>query len=128
MFGGESPLLIVLNEKYDRKRNIDIPAMKKRFTNITQVLEVDLAEKDCTRLEVLLRAVRYHVSQLPHVGSPVPAKWTAVREAIENDSRNAITLQDYLSICRENGVPQTKDALVLSQYFHDIGVFLAFSG
>ena len=126
MFGGTSPLLIVLNEKYDRKRSIDTQAMKKRFTNIANVLEVNFAENDLSRLNALLRAIRYHVSQLPHIGSPIPAKWTAVRQAIENDSHNAITLQDYLRVCSENGITQTKDALVLSQYFHDIGVFLHF--
>jgi len=126
MFGGESPLLIVLNEKFKRKRNIDIDAMKNRFTNISQVIDVDFAEDSKTRLDKLKKAVRYYISQLPLVGSPVPSKWTVVREALQKDKRNAITLKDYLDICKENGITKSKDALVLSQYFHDIGVFLHF--
>ena len=126
MFGGESPLLIVLNEKYQRKRNIDISAMQKRFTNISEVIDVDFAEKDKTRLDKLKRAVKYYISELPHIGSPVPAKWTVIREVLEKDKRNTITLQDYMTICKENGITKPKDALVLSQYFHDIGVFLHF--
>ncbi len=126
MFGGKSPLLIVLNEKHQRKRNLDTSAMKARFDNITQVLDVDFAEDDKTRLKKLELAIKYYVSQLPHIGSPVPAKWTVVREALEQDKRTTITLQDYLSICKENGIAKTQDALVLSQYFHDIGVFLHF--
>lgn len=126
MFGGESPLLIILNEKYQRKRNLDIAAMQQRFTNITQVLDVDFADKDKTRLDRLLRAIRYYAIQLPHIGSRLPAKWTDVRESLENDRRNTITLQDYLKICRLNGIKRYEDALVLSQYFHDIGVFLHF--
>ncbi len=126
MFGGESPLLIVLNEKHQRKRNLDIEAMRKRFANISEVIDVDFADEDKTRLDKLERAVKYYVSQLPLVGSPVPAKWTVIREALENDKRNTITLQDYLKISKDNGVTKSKDALVLSQYFHDIGVFLHF--
>jgi len=126
MFGGDSPLLIVLNEKYKRKRNIDIDAMKERFTNISEVIDVDFAEEDKTRLNQLQMAVKYHASKLPLFGSPVPAKWTDVRDVLENDDRNTITLQDYLKICNDNGITKPKDALVLSQYFHDIGVFLHF--
>jgi GTPase SAR1 family protein len=126
MFGGDSPLLIILNEKHQRKRHIDISAMRNRFTNISEILDVDFAEADKTRLNKLERAIKYYVSQLPHIGSPVPAKWTVVREAIESDKRNTITLQDYLAICRENGITKPQDALVLSQYSHDIGVFLHF--
>ena len=126
MFGGDSPLLIVLNEKHQPKRNIDIEAMRKRFTNISEVLAVDFADEDKTRLNKLERAVKYYVSQLPLVGSPVPAKWSVVREALEKDKHNTITLQDYLKICNDNGITKPKDALVLSQYFHDIGVFLHF--
>jgi GTPase SAR1 family protein len=126
IFGGDSPLLIVLNEKFQRKRNIDIQAMKARFGNIVDVLTVDLAEDDKTRLKQLTQAIRYHVLRLSHIGSPVPARWTNVREALEFDERNTITLQDYLGICKKNSIIQLDDALVLSQYFHDIGVFLHF--
>ncbi len=126
MFSGESPLLIVLNEKHQRKRNLDISAMQNRFNNISEVLDVDLAEEDKTRLNRLRTAVRYYASQLPHIGSPIPAKWSVIREAIENDQRNTITLQDYMTICNANGITRPQDALVLSQYFHDIGVFLHF--
>ncbi len=126
MFGGESPFLIVLNEKHQRKRNLDISAMQKRFTNISEVIDVDFAEADKTRLNKLERAIKYYVSQLPHIGSPVPAKWTVIREATEDDPRNTITFQDYMTICQNNGITRLADAMVLSQYFHDIGVFLHF--
>jgi len=119
-------LLIVLNEKHKRKRNLDVSAMRKQFTNISEMLEVDFAEEDKSRLNKLKQSVKYYVSQLPHIGNPVPAKWKEVREAIERDLRNTITVQDYLKICQDNGITKRQDALVLSQYFHDIGVFLHF--
>ena len=126
MFGGNSPLLIVLNEKHGRKRHLDIAAMRARFGNIVEVLEVDLAESDPARLAKLTKAIKHHVSNLPHIGSPVPAKWTEVREALEQDARNSVTQTEYLEICARHGIAQRDDALVLSQYFHDIGVFLHF--
>ncbi len=126
MFGGESPLIITLNEKHQRKRNIDIDTMRKRFTNIADVKNVDFAEKDKTRLKELKKAIRFYITQLPHIGSPVPSKWTIIRDAIDNDFRNTITIEEYLDICKKNGISKTEDAFVLSSYFHDIGVFLHF--
>lgn len=126
MFGGDSPLLIVLNEKHKRKRNLDTSAMLARFPNITEVLDVDLAEEDLDRLGAIRRAVRYYASQLPHVGAPVPRFWSVLREALEADQRNTISLKEYLELCHQSGIKQTRDALTLSQYFHDIGVFLHF--
>lgn len=126
MFGGESPLMIILNEKHQRKRNLDIDAMRARFTNITDVIAVDFAEDDKTRLRKLTQTIRYRASGLPHIGSQIPAKWTVVRRALENENRNTISLEDYLGICNNSGIRKTQDALLLSQYFHDIGVFLHF--
>lgn len=126
MFGADSPILIILNEKNQRKPSLEIDEMRKRFPNIAQVLDVDFAEADRTRFYKLQKAIRFYISQLPHIGSPVPAKWTDVRETLEKDARNTITFHEYLRICHDNGIIKPQDASVLSQYFHDIGVFLHF--
>ncbi len=126
MFGADSPLLIVLNEKYQRQRHLDVAAMRGRFSNIVDVIDVDFDEADKTRLHRLTKAIRYHVTKLPHIGSPVPAKWREVRAALEDHPANTITLEAYLRLCADNGIAEAEDALVLSQYFHDIGVCLHF--
>lgn len=126
MFGADSPILIILNEKSQRKPSLEITEMRKQFPNIAEAIEVDFAENDRTRLHNLQRAIRYYVSKLPHIGSPIPAKWTDVRETLEKDTRNTIAFHEYLKICSDNGITKAQDASVLSQYFHDIGVFLHF--
>lgn len=127
MFGGDSPLLIVQNEKQQRKRELDITAMTRRFNNLHKdVLHVNFADRDKTRLFNLKREIRQQIIKLAHIGSPVPAKWTLVRDILEHDKRHFISLEVYLELCCEYGIKDKKDALVLSQYFHDIGVFLHF--
>ena len=37
-----------------------------------------------------------------------------------------ITFEEYLNICKEKGFKELEDILVLSGYFHDLGVFLHF--
>ncbi len=41
-------------------------------------------------------------------------------------TENFIHISEYLQICDKQGVTESKDALILSRYFHDIGVFLHF--
>jgi len=61
-----------------------------------------------------------------HIGSPLPKTWVRVRERLESDQRNYISLDEYLAISTENGFTQMQDSLQLSGYLHDIGVFLHF--
>jgi internalin A len=49
-----------------------------------------------------------------------------VRETLEKDTRNYISLDEYLSICQENGFDRLEDKLQLSGYLHDLGVCLHF--
>ncbi len=126
MFGGNSPLLIVSNEKQQRKRDIDSGALRQRFTNIRDILAVDFDEADKERLCRLELAIRYQIKALSHIGSPVPARWTSVRTLLDEEQHQTISLPEYLDLCKAQGITERKDALVLSQYFHDIGVFLHF--
>jgi internalin A len=63
---------------------------------------------------------------LPHVGVGLPATWKRVREALEQNQSEYITLDEYLSICQEQGFTRRKDKLQLSGYLHDLGICLHF--
>ncbi len=56
----------------------------------------------------------------------LPKTWKRVRETLEQDERNYISLEEYLNICEENGFTRLKDKLQLSGYLHDLGVCLHF--
>lgn len=127
MFGGDSPLLIVQNEKQERKRELDVTAMRARFKNIrNDVIRVNFADKNRFRLQELKLEIRKLITKLPHIGSQVPSKWTKIRRELEYEIRHTISPTDYFELCAVHGIHGKKDALVLAQYFHDIGVFLHF--
>jgi internalin A len=126
IFGGKSPLLIIINERNGRRRDVDETELKGYFANIKDVLFVDLNEPNKQRLTRIKALVRSLAVGLPHIGSPVPATWTIIREALEADPSNLIDTKDYLRLCKDNGITDVNDALILSKYFHDIGVFLHF--
>jgi internalin A len=119
-----SPLLIVKNEKQDRHRDLNERQLRGHFENLKEVLATNLNTNrglDKVKLEI-----EHYIKNLPHIGSPLPKTWVHVRKILEEDSRNYISLSEYLNICQENGFIQTKDSLQLSGYLHDIGVFLHF--
>jgi internalin A len=119
-----SPLLIVQNEKQDRQRDIDLGSLRARFPGLGQSFRVNLA--DNRGLEDLTRAVRQGLERLPHIGTPLPKTWAAVRAALEGDERDYIGLEDYLAVCREHGFQRREDMLQLSGYLHDLGICLHF--
>jgi small GTP-binding protein len=123
LLSDNSPLLIVKNEKQDRHREINERELRQ-FDNLKEVLATNLATN--RDLEKVKEAIKYHMQRLPHVGSQLPKTWVRVRERLEKDPRNYISLKEYFSICDQNGFTDVKDALQLSGYLNDIGVFLHF--
>ncbi len=124
LLGEGSPLLIVKNEKQDRHREINERSLKGQFDCLQEVLATNLA--DNRGLDEIKQEIKHHIRKLPHVGSPLPRTWVRVREQLEKDPRNYISLDDYIAICQVNGFMEIKDILQLSGYLNDIGVFLHF--
>jgi Leucine-rich repeat (LRR) protein/GTPase SAR1 family protein len=119
-----SPLLIVKNEKQDRHRDINERQLRGMFENLKETLPTNLATK--RGLPEILREIKHYISSLPHVGSVLPKTWIRVREALESDLHNYISLEEYLDICQQKGFTRRDDKLQLSSYLHDLGVILHF--
>lgn len=124
MLSNGSPLLIVQNEKQDRTRDINGSSLRARFSNLRDVLAVNL---DTNRgLDGVIQSVRKELESLPHVGVGLPATWKRVREALEQDQRDYLGLKEYLEICQQHGFTRRADKLQLSGYLHDLGICLHF--
>ncbi len=121
-----SPVLIFQNEKGGRSKAIDIQGIKGRFDNVKEVYNGNLMMPEST--EKLARAIEYQVQQLPHVGEQVPAKWVDIRRALEQktEEKAYISQQDYFDLYEQHLAFDREKALRLSQYLHDLGVFLHF--
>ncbi len=100
--------------------------LRGEFTNLKEVLATNL---DTNRgLAEIKKTIKHYISNLPHVGdaSPLPKIWVRVRSAIENYSRNYISLEEYRQLCQVNNLTGCEDMLRLSRYLHDLGVCLHF--
>ncbi|WP_103666629.1 COR domain-containing protein [Pseudanabaena sp. BC1403] len=124
LLSDKSPILIVNNEKQDRKREININQLKVEFDNLEGIIAVNL--KTGRGFRKLIRAFQYYLTELPHIGTVLPKTWIKVRQTLENSPINYISLDTYINLCAKNGFKQRKDALQLSGYLHDLGICLHF--
>lgn len=120
-----SPTLIIKNEKQDRPCQVNENQLYGRFPNqLKGILPTNLATN--RGLSQILTDIQHHISQLPHIGTPLPKTWVRVREALESDTRNYITKTEFLDLCNTHGFKRKEDTLQLSEYLHDLGVCLHF--
>ncbi|MBD2329954.1 COR domain-containing protein [Alkalinema sp. FACHB-956] len=119
-----SPTLIIKNEKQDRPCQVNENQLRGRFPNLEKILATNLATN--RGLPEICAAIKHHISQLPHIGTPLPKTWVNVRQALETDTRNYITQQEFLTLCDTHGFKRHEDKLQLSGYLHDLGVCLHF--
>ncbi len=122
-----SPLLIFQNEKCGRSKTIDEAGIKGRFSNFKETHHGDLL-KNPESANDARKAIEYFVQNLPHVGTEVPAKWVAIRAAVEAASKIKpyITQDAYFELYARHLEFDRAKALLLSGYLHNLGVFLHF--
>ena len=124
LLSDNSPLLIIKNEKQDRQKDINETALRGQFTNLEKTLATNLANN--RGLEEILTDIKHYIQKLPHIGQVLPKTWEKVRQVLEKDARNHITLQEYLNICDSNQITRRENKFQLSKYLHDLGVCLHF--
>ncbi|MEH1930466.1 COR domain-containing protein [Nostoc sp.] len=124
LLSDKSPVIIIKNEKQDRDCPVNERQLRGEFSNLKETLATNL---DTNRgLTEIKDAIQLYISRLDHVGTPLPKLWIRVRAALENDSRNYISFEEYSTICRGNKLTDRKDMQRLSNYLHDLGVCLHF--
>jgi Leucine-rich repeat (LRR) protein/GTPase SAR1 family protein len=130
LFSDNSPILLIKNEVSDRQVQIDESQLRGRFDNLEDSFATNLGTpRGRVEIEKIIKSIKYHISQLPHIGTEYPKTWSKIRTILEQDKRNYISLDEYFNICNNNGVTQGQSedgGLILSQFLHGLGVILHF--
>lgn len=124
LLSGHSPVLIFQNEKAGRSKNIDIAGIKGQFDNVMDKYGGDL--KEGSSITKIKKAIAYYAQKLPHIGESLPKKWISIRAELEEIAAKKpfISQGEYFKIYEKHLDFDTEKALHLSQYLHDLGVFL----
>ncbi|MEH2335417.1 leucine-rich repeat domain-containing protein [Nostoc sp.] len=70
LLSGNSPLLIVKNEKQERKRDINERELRREFTNFKETITTNLTTD--RGLPEILNKIKHYISNLPHIGTKLP--------------------------------------------------------
>lgn len=123
-FGGDAPVIIVLNKTDVGSTEIDRRGLKHKFPNIKAF--VNSSCKTGVGLADLKEHIGWHVYQLPHTTTVWPPKWFIVKSQLEQANKDYISLSEYDSLCSSAGISIEDDRRNLLQFLHDLGIVLSF--
>jgi internalin A len=128
-FGGDSPIIIVINQidqlKGQRPLNLDRKALQEKY-NIR-----DFVETSCQTGEgiaVLKAVIGSEVVQLKHVRDIWPREWLAIKQRLQGIQADYIPVETYLAICREEKLDDEGLQQSLLDILHVLGTVIRFPG
>jgi internalin A len=128
LLSSASPVLLVHNEKQDRRCEINVSQLRGDFANLKESLNTNLA--DNRGLDELQRYLQNNITQLDHIGIPIPKRWANVRHVVENSAqgKNRIPVSEFYEICAQQGFDKSDKPAMLgvSKYLHHLGIILHF--
>ena len=133
ILGKNSPVIILFNEiNIDSVSSFIFDEKKYKedlFPELNlQRLDVNLANMKDGRFDVTVKTLEESLCNLQHIGKEVPARWVDIRRELENRKvKKHIEIGEYFDICKEFGITEEEDQLLILKYFHLLGVVLHFS-
>jgi internalin A len=128
LLGDKSPVMMVLNKCDQPTKELPFKEYKAAFSNIISFDKISLHKDYKSSLTEFKNSLKKKATELPHIGNPLPKVWVDIRRDIEElklSGKDFISREEYLSICKKH-YRKEDSALFLSEYFHDLGVFLHF--
>lgn len=124
-FGGDSPVLVVLN-KIDENPSFDVNRafLQNKYPNIVGFVRVSCKTGD--GIDLLVQELEKQIHALEMRRTPFAKSWFEVKEALDTMGKDYITYEDYYALCHEKEVTDETAQNVLLQFLHDLGIVLAF--
>ncbi len=128
IYGGDSPILFVINEEDKHKSDIERKTLKNLYPTIQDYYSVDIGSKDQTRLKEFRRTVKECVHNNPSWKKqeiPLDAYLVKrdLRNYFESKKEDSIQREEFDEIARKNGVPPERFEQILSD-LHALGACL----
>lgn len=129
-FGGDSPIIIVINQidqlKGQRALNLDRKALQAKY-NIKDFIETSCPDP-AIGIDALKAAIAREVEQSKHVHDIWPREWLAIKQRLKDMNADYIPVETYLEICSEEKLNDVDLRNSLLGLLHDLGVVIRFPG
>lgn len=125
-FGGNSPVIVVLNKIHEHPFDLNRRALQKKYPNIKSLIQTDCA--DGTGIEELRAIIERTVDRLEDVRAGFPASWVSIKAELSCMKKNYLTFENYRELCTRHGEEDPSAQEALAGYLHDLGTILNYSG
>ncbi|HET9711760.1 MAG TPA: COR domain-containing protein [Pyrinomonadaceae bacterium] len=126
-FGGDSPIIIVINQvdqlKGQRPLNLDRKALQEKY-NIRDFVETSCATGE--NIDRLREVIAREAKELKHVHDIWPHEWLAIKRRLKEMHADYIPVEKYFEICGEENLNDNDLRNSLLDLFHVLGTVIRF--
>jgi internalin A len=122
-FGGESPVIVVLNQITAHPFQVNQSGLQRKFPNIRGFVETDSA--DAVGIEQLREEILQAADQIPEVREIFPVTWLKVKEKLSTIDKDYVSFDEFRRISSDAGVEKSSQDH-LATTLNDLGVILSF--
>jgi internalin A len=121
-FGGNSPVIIVLNKIKGHPFDVNRNALLRKYPFIHDFVKTDCA--DAAGIEELRLVVERETDSLEHLRDAFPASWFSIKDRLAGTKRNYLSFDEYRQMCARFGEhdPQAQESLAF--HLHNLGIAL----
>jgi len=124
-FGGDSPILIVIN-KIDENPSFDVNRnfLKDKYRSILGFYKLSCSTKE--GISDFKSSLTNSVVDVPHISNIWSNKWFKIKDTLQNISVPYISFDNYVKTCKNEGIDNDSDQQILLEFLNDLGVVLHF--
>jgi internalin A len=121
-FGGESPVIVVLNKINEHSFDINRRALQQKYPSIRNLIKTDC--EDGTGIIELRKAIERETDNLDHLRDAFPASWFEIKDKLAYMKKNYLSFEEYCRFCEEHGEADKLAQGALASYLHNVGIIL----
>ncbi|MBE9140793.1 leucine-rich repeat domain-containing protein [Nodosilinea sp. LEGE 07088] len=121
-FGGDSPVIVVLNKIKEHPFDVNRGALQQKFPNVREFIATDCETGQ--GIDHLRTAIDRETDALEHLRDPFPASWVAIKDKLAEMADNYISFEQYRAICQTDGETDFGAQDSLAVHLHSLGIAL----
>ena len=132
-YGGNSPVIVVCNKSDQQIMQLNWTAIQRDYPQVKYFSkEVCCYHNNSDDLRSGLHELKEQISfvirdNVPEVNKPIPTTWINVKNVLESDNRDYLSLEEFHSLASDKGIREQRDRDVLLSLLHQLGSVLHFS-
>jgi len=121
-FGGNSPVIVVLNKVNEHPFDVNRSALKQKFPNIQEFIATDCEAN--IGLDQLQALIDRETDRLEHLRDAFPASWVTIKNRLTAMADNYISFEQFRVICQQDGETNFGAQDSLAVHLHSLGIAL----